>query len=108
MIIAESSGLRARPGASCRTTQTPCAGDTHEAARIARQLADLDTPYLLGQNTIWRARIAALLGDRDQAVALLRDAYAEGYSWWLELHYDIDFESLRDHAAFQELIRPKG
>jgi tetratricopeptide (TPR) repeat protein len=34
--------------------------------------------YLLGRHTYWRARIAALLGERERAVALLRDALQQG------------------------------
>lgn len=48
-----------------------------------RQLAAMDRPYLFGSNTAWRARIAAVLEDRDQAVALLRQAYREGQSFGL-------------------------
>jgi tetratricopeptide (TPR) repeat protein len=35
-------------------------------------------PYLVGRHTYWRARIASLLGDRERAVTLLRDALREG------------------------------
>jgi hypothetical protein len=65
-------------------------------------------PSGCGSNTYWRARIAALLGEREQAVALLRAAYAEGQKWWLPLHFEPDFDSLRDHHPFHELLRPKG
>jgi hypothetical protein len=40
-----------------------------EAARIATWLATLERPYLLGEHTYWRARIAALLDQREHAVA---------------------------------------
>lgn len=83
-------------------------GDRVGAERISAWLAALDDPYLLGNNTYWRARIAALLGEREQAVALLRAAYAEGQKWWLPLHFEPDFESLRSYPPFQELMRPKG
>jgi tetratricopeptide (TPR) repeat protein/predicted Ser/Thr protein kinase len=83
-------------------------GDRAEAERISAWLRALDRPYLLGENTYWCARIAALLGDRDQAVALLRAAFAEGKRGWLDVHYEPDLDSLRDHPRFQELIRPKG
>jgi hypothetical protein len=74
-------------------------------------------PHLFGQPTLWRARIAALLGNREGAVRFLREAISQGlipldltqglgYSMWL--HRDIDFESLRDYSPFQELLRPKA
>lgn len=83
-------------------------GDRAEAERISTALAELERPYLLGENTYWRARIAALLGEREQAVALLRAAFAEGKMHWLQVHYEPDLESLRDYPPFRELLRPKG
>jgi predicted Zn-dependent protease len=55
-----------------------------------------------------RARLAAVLGQRDQAVELLRDAFARGLSMSTPLHRDMDLESLRGYAPFDELMRPKG
>jgi DNA-binding SARP family transcriptional activator/TolB-like protein len=83
-------------------------GNRAEAERISAMLEALERPYLFGEHTYWRARIAALLGERDEALALLRAAYAQGYKWWLPLHREPDLESLRDHPAFRELLRPKG
>ena len=64
-------------------------------------------PYLFGRHTVWRARIQALLGERDAAVALLRDAFARGYPHAHGLHIDLAFASLRDYPPFQELLKPK-
>jgi tetratricopeptide (TPR) repeat protein len=83
-------------------------GDRAEAQRIAAWLEALDRPYMLGENTYWRARIAALLGDHEEAVVLLRAAYAEGRRWWLDLHYEPDLDALRELPSFRELLRPKG
>jgi tetratricopeptide (TPR) repeat protein len=83
-------------------------GKRAEAERISAMLEALERPYVFGEHTYWRARIAALLGERDEALALLRAAYAQGFKWWLPLHSEPDFESLRDHPAFRELLRPKG
>jgi TolB-like protein/tetratricopeptide (TPR) repeat protein len=83
-------------------------GDRVEAERIAGSLAALERPYLLGENTYWRARIAALLGEHEEAVSLLRTAYAEGRRWWLDLHFEPDLASLRELPSFRELLRPKG
>jgi len=82
-------------------------GDREEALRISRQLEDIKKPYLLGSNTYLRACIAALLGEKKNAVSLLREALAQGRSYW-DLYIDVDFESLRDFSPFKELIKPKG
>jgi eukaryotic-like serine/threonine-protein kinase len=62
---------------------------------------------LYGRHTYWRARIAALLGERERAVALLRDALREGRTH-VVLHAESDFATLREVPAFQELMKPKG
>ena len=96
--------------------------DDAQAARgISDWLGNVDRPYLYGNNTVWRARIAALLGQPDEAVALLRSAFDEGLAFygtspflWISrtdvawLHREMDFESLRDHPEFAELLRPGG
>jgi TolB-like protein/tetratricopeptide (TPR) repeat protein len=83
-------------------------GDTAEATRIADWLASLEQPHLRGHNTYQRARIAALLGDRDQAVRLLGQAHREGFFLWTPLHTEPAFAVLRDHASFRAFVRPKG
>jgi hypothetical protein len=55
-----------------------------------------------------QARIAALLGERERAVTLLRRALDQGQRGNLFLHLDPDFESLLDYPPYRELIRPKG
>lgn len=83
-------------------------GDSLEARRVARELALHPYPYSYGQPTLWRARIAAVLGERDQAVALVREAFAQGLAVDLYLHALIDFASLRGYQPFDELMRPRG
>jgi len=55
--------------------------DLEGASRISNELAMPDGPYLWGKNTVWRARIAALLGKRGLAVELLRRAFNEGLTY---------------------------
>ena len=62
----------------------------------------------MGQHTQQRAFIAAALGDRDAAVALLRTAFGQGMTVGEWAHMEPALESLRDYPPFQELIRPKG
>jgi tetratricopeptide (TPR) repeat protein len=83
-------------------------GDREEATRWSEELERVQMPYLRGVNTRGRARIAALLGDRDEAVQLLRRAFSEGVGYGLWLHTDMDLESLRGYAPYQELVKPKG
>jgi tetratricopeptide (TPR) repeat protein len=86
-------------------------GDRREVARIDRWLARRTGRYLNGEHTVYRARLAAILGDRDHAVELYRQAldqgYDETYGAGFGVHADPDFESVRDYPPFQELVRPK-
>jgi hypothetical protein len=83
-------------------------GDADAARAISRELGELELPYLNGINTLWRARIVALLGENDEAVEFLRRAFAEGLRYSIFLHRDMDLEVLRGYAPFDELMRPKG
>jgi tetratricopeptide (TPR) repeat protein len=90
-------------------------GHRAEAAALAGRLASLNPPYSFGNSLYWQARIAAVLGDRDGAVARLREALGQGMMClcrfgppWEDCHRDMDFESLRGYAPFDELLRPKG
>ena len=83
-------------------------GRREESLRIADQLRDLDRPYLLGAHTYRRARIAALLGEKDTALDLVREAIAQGCDCLASLHRDMDLESLRSDPRLRELLTPKG
>jgi DNA-binding SARP family transcriptional activator/tetratricopeptide (TPR) repeat protein/TolB-like protein len=82
--------------------------DREEAERLSAALAASAQPYLRGGHTLWRARIAAQLGEREQAVHLLREAFAQGQPSGVWVHTDPDLRPLRNLSAFRELIRPKG
>jgi len=83
------------------------AGKKKEAIRIMDELAGNKTPYLFGLPTYWRARITAVLGDKEGAVNLLREALKRGRPV-LNTDHAIDFDSLLDFPPYQQLIRPKG
>ena len=83
-------------------------GDRETALEMSDRLAAIDRPFVFGTPTYQRACIAALLGDREEAVRLLYESYAQGRSYNVTLHRDIDLETLRDYAPFQEFLRPKG
>ena len=61
-----------------------------------------------GVTELRRAQLAALLGQREQAVELLSDAFARGLSMSTSLHRQMDFESLRGCAPFDELKKSQG
>ena len=83
-------------------------GDAAQARRIEAELAALTRPYLHGAHTHQRACIAAQLGEKDRSVALLRDAFAQGYIFNIDIHRDIDLEPLWGYPPYEELMRPKG
>jgi tetratricopeptide (TPR) repeat protein len=79
-------------------------GDRAAALAADSALAAWPDSYLLGRHTFWRARIAALLGERERAVTLLHEALQQGRTYVL-VHAEADFAPLRDLSAFQELVR---
>jgi len=79
-----------------------------KALGISKELESIDRPYLYGEHTYMCARIASLLGEKEQAVILLRDAFAQGLLYGAYLHNEMDFEPLRNYKPFQELLKPKG
>jgi hypothetical protein len=80
-------------------------GDHAEADRMDGWLASRAHSAVA---VYFRARLAALRGERVRAVALLRRAFDFGLRNRMYLHLDPDFESLRNYPPYQELIRPKG
>jgi tetratricopeptide (TPR) repeat protein len=83
-------------------------GDRDEAMRISEELAVIDRRFLFGRPTYWRACIAALLGEKERAVALLKEAFSQGRRYGVSLHRDIDLEPLWEYPPFKDLLRPKG
>jgi serine/threonine protein kinase/tetratricopeptide (TPR) repeat protein len=91
-------------------------GDRAEALRISGQMAAFVRPYpLFGHPSLWRSRIAAVLGEHDEAVNLVREAIsqglmpldvAQGFGYAMWLHCDSDFAALRQHPAFRVLVEP--
>jgi serine/threonine protein kinase/tetratricopeptide (TPR) repeat protein len=82
-------------------------GNKERALKISKELEDEKRPYLFGNPTYWRARIAALLGDKEGAVNLLRQAIKQGYTY-SNIHPTEDFESLADYPPYVQLMKPKG
>jgi tRNA A-37 threonylcarbamoyl transferase component Bud32 len=83
------------------------AGRRAPAQAIMDTLALRRAPYDFGMSSLYRARIAASLGQNDVAVAALRDAFSQGRSYDLTLHRDADLQTLRGYAPFEDLKRGK-
>jgi TolB-like protein len=83
-------------------------GRREEALESDRWLEQLDSPFLRGGHTRWRAAIAAALGDRVGAVRLLEQAIQEGVDLGYYHHRDPEWEILRDYWPYLELMRPRG
>ncbi len=82
-------------------------GKRPEALRLDGLLKTSPERYMLGGNTYQRARIHALLGDRETAVDLLQNAILQGINS-SSIHADLAFASLREYGPFRELLKPKG
>jgi tetratricopeptide (TPR) repeat protein len=84
--------------------------DVRTQQRAASRLASdslrlLRKPYDFGAASYYRARIASALGERDSAVARLRESFAQGRAYHLWLHRGMDFEPLRGFAPFDAMVR---
>ena len=82
-------------------------GKRADALRRDRALQAMSPRYLYGRHTMWRARIHAVLGERDAAVALVQEAFAQGYPRGGVMHLYPSLWSLRDYPPYQELLTPK-
>src|SRR5881628_3796703 len=83
------------------------AGKRDEALRLDRTLQAMSRRYLYGRHTMWRGRIHAVLGEREAAIALVQEAFAQGYPQGGVMHLYPSLWSLRDYPPFRDLLRPK-
>ena len=83
-------------------------GERAAAERVDTRLRALERPYDWGKTPYARAQLAAALGDRDGALALLREALAGGVAYGPALHADPALAPLRADPRFQALLRPQG
>jgi tetratricopeptide (TPR) repeat protein len=82
-------------------------GEREKALNISSQLESTDWSYDWGDATFCRAKITALLRDKEQAVRLLREAHDQGVQF-MHFHHVMDLEPLYDYPPFQEFMKPKG
>jgi serine/threonine protein kinase/tetratricopeptide (TPR) repeat protein len=97
-------GLRSLAGAVAARL-----GDRRTVDRTDAWLASLKRPYLNGDNTFERARLAAILGERVRANDLFLQALDDGFAIFQRVgpHEDPDFDSIREMSAYKLLYRDK-
>lgn len=83
-------------------------GDRDEALRHERVIAETRRPYAFGEDIVWRATIAAALGERERAVRLFRQAIDEGLAIHDGFHTLVGLEGLRGYPPYDRLMRPGG
>jgi tetratricopeptide (TPR) repeat protein len=82
-------------------------GDLDNARQIQEELRQMSRPYLFGRHLHWAACIAAQLGEKEEAVNLLREAFSRGRPYTIEYHRNVILEPLHDYPPYQELMAPK-
>jgi tetratricopeptide (TPR) repeat protein len=91
---------------AARTGNVPRARAISKKIERARPPEGVRERFVLALSAVGRARIAALLGDRQQALSLLREALTAGFPVGLNLHGEPDLEALLDYEPYLELVRP--
>lgn len=85
-------------------------GDRAEAARVDAWLQHVNPSDFGddGGSLLWRARIAAQLGERDHAIQLIHEALHLGLTHsYLLLHAEKDFDPLRSYPPFAALLKSR-
>lgn len=64
-------------------------------------------PNAAGEHAVYRARIAAILGEHDRAISLLAEALGQGVDGWVWVHTSAwhDFAAMRDDPRFGRIVR---
>lgn len=117
-------GRDAQAAGECREMARRRPSDTHTrwclgmlAARrgeraVADSLIDVLERMSAGRlppvRRLYQAEIAAALGDRERAVALLRKGLGSGLAFGVEHHANPFLQPLAGFPPFEELIKPKG
>ena len=82
-------------------------GDTLRARATADSLATLESAHPMGGRDNWRGVILGQLGEREQAVTLIRQSAHEG-ECMAPWHASELYRALRGYPPFDQLITPKG
>jgi tetratricopeptide (TPR) repeat protein len=86
-------------------------GDTAGALRIEKQLAELPSAKFAGTPAFERAQIYAELGRKEEAVALIQEAFGQGVgfvSYRARMHAFENMAKMRGYPPFDALLVPEG
>ncbi|MEO7713732.1 MAG: BTAD domain-containing putative transcriptional regulator [Gemmatimonadaceae bacterium] len=92
----------------CIGTLAARQGDVASARTALAALKAKTGRFHFGRHLLWAARIAAVLGDANDAITHLRGAFARGLAYGVELHTDVDLAALAGDGRYEQLLRPKG
>ncbi|MEM7514268.1 MAG: hypothetical protein AAF388_25305, partial [Bacteroidota bacterium] len=113
--LSDPTPLRSQTGPQVREHAQQ--GEEHKAYQKMKELEELGEGYLTrlhdpfsrGAVSYYKARVYAILGEKEKAVAELRSSLDQGKPFiWLTVTSDLDFASLKGYPPFEELIKPKG
>lgn len=76
--------------------------------KLDRWLTEVPASHLGGQHTEYRAKMAAILGRKEDAIRLMQQASSEGYPFGTERHQAPEYQALKGYAPFDAFMRPKG
>ncbi len=83
------------------------AGDTVLARNYLEKLKSAPPMFRYRGNSYQRALISAALGEKENAVSLLQQAFSEGMAFEPYLHREIEFQAMMDYSPLRELLSPK-
>ena len=82
-------------------------GRVAEAKALSRRLAEFDVhPTRTGEVIGRRVAIAAALGEQEDAIFLLQQAFAAGYRYGTQFHTDPAYVAMRDNPQWAALVAP--
>ncbi len=79
-------------------------GDSEGVERFEQRLAASDSAIAFA----YRAAIAARLGEAENALQWLKVALNRGVGPGRLAFLEMEFESIKDHATYRELMSPEG
>jgi hypothetical protein len=82
-------------------------GQYGAARAVIDSLGAAHAPYSFGVPSLFRARIAARIGNKELAISALQDSFAQGRPFQVWLHRDADLAVLAGFAPFDQLLRSR-
>jgi tetratricopeptide (TPR) repeat protein len=82
-------------------------GREEEARRVIDRLGAIEQRNLRAYNTWGQGLITAILGDRDEAVRLFQDAFANGRAYDIWVHREPALADMWGYGPFDALMAPR-